>query len=124
MKQDKRITISNILVIVGLILMIVMAVAVLLVNLDINPEVLKWIYFAGTFTVLAGRLIGMDRDASLRIKRLHGILAFSALLYCASASCMFIYEGTNNWIAFLLAGIVTQSYAQWMIDRQQGKSEK
>ena len=34
---------------------------------------------------------------------------------------MFIYEGTNNWIAFLLAGVLTQLYASWMIEREQKK---
>jgi hypothetical protein len=34
---------------------------------------------------------------------------------------MFIFQGTNNWIAFLLAGLVVQIYASWMIEREEKK---
>lgn len=124
MTQDKRTTLSNIFVIVGLIMMIVMAVTPLLVNHNINLELMKWVFTAGAFIVLMGRLIGMYRGSSLRIKRLHGILVFSALLFCASASMLFIFQGTNNWIAFLMAGLLVQLYASWMIDRESKKTEK
>ena len=124
MTQDKRTTLSNIFVIVGLIMMIVMAITPLLVNHNINLELMKWVFTAGAFIVLTGRLIGMYRGSSLRIKRLHGILVFSALLFCASASMLFIFQGTNNWIAFLMAGLLVQLYASWMIDRESKKTEK
>ena len=124
MTQNKRITISNIFVLVGLLLMVVMAITPLLVNHDINMELMKWIFTTGAIIVLVGRLIGIYRGSSLRIKRLHGILIFSAILYCASASSMFIFQGTNNWIAFLLAGLIVQMYASWMIDRESKKEEK
>ena len=124
MKQDNRITLSNILVIVGLLIMAVMAVMPLLVNHNINMETMRWGFTAGAFIVLVGRLTGFYRGSSLRIKHLHGILIFSALLYCASASMMFIFQGTNNWIAFLMAGLVVQMYASWMIDRETKKTEK
>ena len=124
MTQNKRITISNIFVLVGLLLMVVMAITPLLVNHDINMELMKWIFTTGAIIVLVGRLIGIYRGSSLRIKRLHGILIFSAILYCASASSMFIFQGTNNWIAFLLAGLIVQMYASWMIEREEKKAAK
>jgi hypothetical protein len=124
MAQDKRITISGILVITGLILMIVTAISPLLVNHDINMELMRWVFAAGAFIVLVGRMVGYYRGPSLRLKRLHTILIFSGLLYCASASMMFIFQGTNNWIAFLMAGLVVQLYASWMIDRESKKGEK
>lgn len=124
MKQDNRITLSNILVIVGLLIMAVTAVMPLLVNHNINMEMMRWGFTAGAFIVLVGRLAGFYRGSSLRIKHLHGILIFSALLYCASASMMFIFQGTNNWIAFLMAGLVVQMYASWMIERETKKTEK
>jgi hypothetical protein len=37
---------------------------------------------------------------------------------------MFISRGSNDWIAFLLAGLVIQIYASWMIDRETVKTEK
>ena len=121
MTQDKRITLSNILVVVGMLLMAVMAVAPLLATNIIDMELMRWGFTAGAIIVLAGRLIGIYRGPSLRIKRLHGILIFSGLLYCASASMMFIFQGTNNWIAFLMAGLVVQMYASWMIEREEKK---
>ena len=124
MAQEKRIIISNILVIIGLLIMVITAVLPLLVNLNINVELMRWGFTAGAMMVLVGRLIGMYRGPSLRIKRLHGILIFSGLLYCASASMMFIFQGTQNWIAFLMAGLVVQMYASWMIEREEKKAEK
>ena len=122
MTQDKRITLSNILVIVGLLMMAAMAVTPLLPSHnDINLELMRWIFTAGAIIVLAARLIGIYRGPSLRLKRLHGILVFSGLLYCASASMMFIMQGSNNWIAFRLAGLVVQLYASWMIEREEKK---
>lgn len=124
MTMDKRTKISDIMVIVGLLIMAVMAIVQLLVNLDINVELTKWIYIAGALIVLVGRLVGIYKGPSLRIKHLHLILVFSALLYCASGSMMFIFEGTNNWIAFLLAGLAVQTYASWTIDRLEKKGTK
>lgn len=124
MTQDKRTTLSNILVIIGLILMIVTAVTPLLPNHNINMELMRWAFTAGALIVLVARLIGFYRGSSLRIKRLHVILIFSALLFCASAAMLFMFQGTNNWIAFLMAGLVVQLYASWMIDRESNKGEK
>ena len=124
MTQNKRTNIANILVIVGMIMMIVMAVTPLLVNHQLNMEWMRWIFIAGALIVLVGRLIDIYRGPSLRLKRLHVILVFSALLYCASGSMMFILQGTNNWIAFLLAGVMVQLYASWMIDREQSKNKQ
>lgn len=124
MTQNKRTNIANILVIVGMIMMIVMAVTPLLVNQQLNMEWMRWIFIAGALIVLVGRLIDIYRGPSLRLKRLHVILVFSALLYCASGSMMFIFQGTNNWIAFLLAGVMVQLYASWMIDREQSKNKQ
>ena len=124
MAQEKRILISSILIIIGLLAMVITAVLPLLVNHNIDLELMRWGFTAGAIMVLVGRLMGIYRGPSLRIKRLHNILIFSGLLYCASASMMFIFQGTNNWIAFLLAGLVVQMYASWMIEREEKKAEK
>lgn len=124
MTQDNRTKLSDILVIVGLLMMAVIAVTPLLVNHNINMELMKWIYTAGAFIVLLGRLFGFYKGPSFRIKHLHAILVFSALLYCASASMMFIFLGSNNWIAFLLAGLAVQTYASWMIEREEKKGKE
>jgi hypothetical protein len=124
MTQGNRIKLSNIFVIVGLLMMAVIAVTPLLVNHNINIEMMRWIFTAGAAIVLVGRLLGFYRGSSFRIKHLHAILIFSALLYCASASMMFIFQGTNNWIAFLLAGLLVQMYASWAIEREEKKAAK
>lgn len=124
MTQNNRTKIANILVIVGLLIMVVTAIMPLLVNHNINFELMRWLYNGGAIIVLIGRLVDIYRGPSLRLKRLHLILVFSALLYCASGSMMFFYQGTNNWIAFLLAGLLVQSYASWQIEREQKKTKE
>ena len=124
MTQNNRTKIANILVIVGLLIMVVTAIMPLLVNHNINFELMRWLYNGGAIIVLIGRLVDIYRGPALRLKRLHLILVFSALLYCASGSMMFIYQGTNNWIAFLLAGLLVQSYASWQIEREQKKTKE
>ena len=124
MTQNNRTKIANILVIVGLLIMVVTAIMPLLVNHNINFELMRWLYNGGAIIVLIGRLVDIYRGPSLRLKRLHLILVFSALLYCASGSMMFIYQGTNNWIAVWLAGLLVQSYASWQIEREQKKTKE
>lgn len=122
--QDNRTQLSNVLVAVGLLLMAVMAVMPLLNLFDANREWMRWLFAAGAVIVLVGRVMATYQGESLRIKRLYRILISSALLYCASALMMFISQGTNDWIAFLLAGLVMQVYASWMIERETEKTEK
>jgi len=111
----------DVLVIIGLLIMAVMA---LLPLLNINQEWMRWAFAAGAVIVLVARILGLYRGPSLRIKRLHRILISSGILYCASALMMFISQGTNDWIAFLLAGLIMQMYASWMIDRELNKTER
>ena len=66
MAQINRTNLSNILVLVGLLMMAIMAVTPLLVNHDINMELMRWIFTAGAFLVLVGRLINIYRGTSLR----------------------------------------------------------
>ena len=109
------------LVIIGLF---VMAVTVLMPLLNLTQPWMRWAFAGGAFAVLAGRIIGAYHGPELRIKRLHHILVFSGLLYCLGAWMLFIPEWSKNSIGFLLAGVVVQLYASWMIDREQQKSEK
>ena len=114
-------SVSGIMLVIGLLIMAVMA---LLPLLNINHMWMRWAFAAGALLVLVGRIIGIYKGPSLRVKRLHRILISSAILYCASALMMFISRGTNDWIAFLLAGLVMQMYASWMIEREEKKTEK
>ncbi len=114
-------SVSGIMLVIGLLIMAIMA---LLPLLNINHMWMRWAFAAGALLVLVGRIIGIYKGPSLRVKRLHRILISSAILYCASALMMFISRGTNDWIAFLLAGLVMQMYASWMIEREEKKTEK
>ena len=121
MTQENRTQLSNVLVLIGLLVMLVMAVMPIL---NLNQEWMRWAFAVGAVTVLVGRVMGTYNGPSLRIKRLHRILITSAIMYCASAVMMFLSRGTNDWIGFLLAGVVVQVYASWMIDRESAKTEK
>ena len=116
-----RLQLSGLLVLIGLLAMTVMAVMPLL---NIIHEWMKWVFAIGAVTVLAGRIIGAYNGPQLRVKRLHRILISSAILYCASALMMFLSHGTNDWIALLLAGLMVQIYATWMIERENKKTEQ
>ena len=122
-KQDnnRQTGLAGILVLLGLLLMLVMA---LLPLLNINHEWMRWTFAVGALAVLAGRIVGLYHGPLLRIKRLHRILISSGILYCASALMMFVSRGTNDWIAFLLAGLFMQMYATWMIDRETEKNKE
>lgn len=127
MTQETRFKLSGVLVVIGLLIMVVMAVLPLLPDMGNDPawmERMRWAFSTGAAIVLVGRFLGADRGASVRVRRLHRLLITSALLYCASAATMFISTGTNDWIAFLLAGLVMQIYASWMIDYETKKSQK
>lgn len=115
-----RLQLSGLLVLIGLLAITVMAVMPLL---NIIHEWMKWVFAIGAVTVLAGRIIGAYNGPQLRVKRLHRILISSAILYCASALMMFLSRGTNDWIALLLAGLMVQIYATWMIERENKKTE-
>ena len=119
MTQENRLATSSVLVLVGMLVMLLMALMPLL---NFNQQWMRWAFAAGAVSVLLGRALGLRRDVSLRVRRLHHLLVTSAVLFCASAGMMFYSRGTNDWVAFLLAGVLMQLYATWMIDRESRKS--
>ena len=121
MTSQQKISLSNVLLALGLLIMVVMALMPLL---NLNQLWMRWVFAAGAVMVLVARFLGYYRGPSLRIKRLHRILISSGILYCASALMMFLSRNTNDWIAFLLAGVVMQVYASWMIDYEEKKTAK
>ena len=119
--NEKRNSVAAVMELVGLLIMVVIA---LLPLLNIYQPWLKWAFFAGALIVLVGRFIGAYNGPELRLKRLHRIRISSGILYLASAVMMLIPDTGNNWMGFLLAGVVVQMYASWMIDREMKKIEK
>ena len=125
MTSEQRTSISNILVAIGLLIMLVMAIMPLLPSISEGLMTwMQWTYAAGALLVLVGRILGAYNGPKLRIKRLHRLLISSGILYCASAVTMFLMKGTNDWMAFLMAGLFMQIYASVMIDRENKKAEK
>ena len=118
---NNRNAIAGVMIAVGELAMLIMAALPLL---NINLEWMRWVFAAGAVLVLVGRIMDYYQGPSLRIKRLHRILISSGILYCASALMMFLSRGTNDWIGFLLAGLVVQIYASKMIDYESTKGEK
>ena len=121
MTSQQKISLSNVLLALGLLIMVVMALMPLL---NLNQLWMRWVFAAGAAMVLVARFLGYYHGPSLRITRLHRILISSGILYCASALMMFLSRNTNDWIAFLLAGLVMQIYASWMIDYESKKTDK
>ena len=119
--NEKRNSVAAVMELIGLLIMVVIA---LLPLLNIYQPWLKWAFFAGALIVLVGRFIGAYNGPELRLKRLHRIRISSGILYLASAVMMLIPDTGNNWMGFLLAGVVVQMYASWMIDREMKKIEK
>lgn len=119
---EKRTSISNTMVLIGLLVMAIMAVLPLFNFSPSQFTWMRWSFAAGAALVLIARFVGLYNGPSLRIKRLHRILISSGILYCASVLMMFISQGTNDWIGFLLAGVVVQLYATMMIDHENKKS--
>lgn len=105
--------------IAGLMVMLVMAVLPLF---NIMHEWMRWAYAAGAVAVLVARLFTRYDGNNLRVKRLYRINIVSAVLYCASAAMIFWGTGRTDWIAFLLAGCILQSYATTMIERETKKT--
>lgn len=121
MTKEDRQHLSNTLIIIGLLVMLVMAFMPLI---DLVKPWMRWAFAAGAAIVLVARFVGIYNGPSLRIKRLHRILIASALMYCVSALMMFYSPGHNDWIGFLLAGVIVQMYATWMIEREEKKELK
>ena len=97
MTQEHRLATSNVLVVVGMLVMVVMAIMPLI---NLQQPWMRWAFAVGAFIVLVGRALGLRRDVSLRARRLYHLLVTSALLYCASAATMFYSTGISDWIAF------------------------
>jgi len=121
-----RTTVTNLMVIVG---MLVLAVMALLPLLDINQPWMRWVYAGGAVLVLVARLFQpAPAGSSMRVKRLYRIIDVSAMFYCASAAIALWRPGGRDWLAFLLAGAVLQLYATFTLEhvarKESAASEK
>jgi len=121
MTEEKRNDLSNLLLLAGLLVLAAMA---LLPLLNIFGAWIKWTFAAGAVIALVAQLMKKYDTDNLRIKRLGRMLVVSAVLYCASAAMMLLFDDRRDQIAFLLAGAMLQIYASWRMDAEVRKELK
>ena len=107
-----------------MLMLLVAAVFPLLGIMKEEMMLMRYVYAAGAALAFVVRATQVYEGKNFRVKRLHGLERMSALLYCVSAYLLFNYGnewGGTDWIAFLLAGAIVQTYASYMIDREEKK---
>ena len=125
-KIDKHLItkIQSIGLAVAMLMLLVAAVFPLLGIMKEEMMLMRYVYAAGAALAFVVRATQVYEGKNFRVKRLHGLERMSALLYCVSAYLLFNYGnewGGTDWIAFLLAGAIVQTYASYMIDREEKK---
>ena len=125
-KIDKHLItkIQSIGLAVAMLMRLVAAVCPLLGIMKEEMMLMRYVYAAGAALAFVVRATQVYEGKNFRVKRLHGLERMSALLYCVSAYLLFNYGnewGGTDWIAFLLAGAIVQTYASYMIDREEKK---
>lgn len=111
MKNEK---LKDILLMVGLLAMLVTAMLPLFTA---SQDWMRWGFAAGAALVLVVRLLDTKSRGTLRERRLRWLGVLGALLYCGAAATIFYSPGTQDWVAFLLAGAVMQMYVGYMLPR-------
>ena len=125
-KIDKHLItkIQSIGLAVAMLMLLVAAVFPLLGIMKEERMLMRYVYAAGAALAFVVRATQVYEGKNFRVKRLHGLERMSALLYCVSAYLLFNYGnewGGTDWIALLLAGAIVQTYASYMIDREEKK---
>ncbi len=84
----------------------------------------RYIFCTGAVLTLLSRLFSRYDGENLRIKRLHRLEFWSALLYCVAGFFLFYPHGTlQEALAFTLAGAVVQIYASIMTGVEEKKAK-
>ncbi|MBR5103008.1 MAG: hypothetical protein IK092_07780 [Muribaculaceae bacterium] len=122
MTDKSKNTLLGWLLAIGMLTMLVTAVLPLF---DVYWDYSKYAFGLGAALTFMVRLAEHYDGDNLRIRRLYRMQRISALLYCVSAFLL-IYPGfqMRDWLAFLLAGAVLQTYAMFMIDHELKKEQK
>ena len=106
--------------------MLLIVITAILPLLNIYWAPAKWIYAFGAELALAERLTERYKGSNIRLRRLYRMAKFSALLYCVSAYFLFFGTGEHptEWLAFLMAGAVVQTYCIFVHDHEVKKENK
>lgn len=77
---------------------------------DWATQAYPYVYSAGAVALLAVRLFTPYRGRDFRLKRLHRIESWIAIIFCAGAFFLFYNNGLmlRDWLAFTLAGAALQ----------------
>lgn len=106
-------TLLTLLFVIGLLL--VAAGTVMPLFTGLQSSLFRYIYATGAALTLVSRLFSRYEGNSLRLKRLHRMELWSAILYCAGAFFLFYAHGTfQEALAFTLAGAAMQIYVSVM----------
>lgn len=115
--------ISTILLVGGMLLLAVGIVLPLFQGLQFVA--FRYVYCAGALMLLIARLFSGYQGDNLRLKRLHRLELWSAIIFCAGGFFLFYDHGTfQQALAFTLAGAVVQIYTSIMIPIVGKKSGK
>lgn len=107
-------TFITLLLIAGLLLLAVGIVLPLFTGLQFVA--FRFIYCSGACLLLIARLFSPYQGDNIRLKRLHRLEVWSALIFCVGGFFLFYDHGTfQEALAFTLAGAIVQIYATIMI---------
>lgn len=92
--------------------LLVLLVAISMPLLRFGGDAWRWVYAAGAFVLLLGRIFEPKKMPSLRATRLKRLEVWAAVVFCVGVFFAF-YRGAQprDWLAFFLAGGVIQVYA-------------
>ncbi len=117
MNRERRESLCDSGVLIGMLLLAAMALLPLL-----GIEATLWmrvVYSTGALLVLLSRLMatGAPAGASLTLKRLYRLRVAAAVLFVVSAVLLFLpaYATGRDSLAFLLAGAVMQVYVDYRL---------
>ncbi len=119
-RNRRRAVLSTWIANIGLLLVLV-GVAIPLIAMSRSGAAYKYIFAVGAAAVFIGRAVcPVDREISLRRRRLLRLQMWSGLMFCVAAFCMF-YPAMRftDSLAFTLAGGMLQAYASIMLGRKE-----
>lgn len=82
----------------------------------------RYLYAAGAVLLLVLRIVNGYKGTDLRLKRLHRLEFWSAVIFCTGTFFIFYQPHTTDWLAFTMAGAFIQAYASIMISRHSNKA--
>lgn len=84
----------------------------------------RYVFSVGALLTLVARLMTPYKGPYLRVKRLHRILVWAALFFCAAGFFMFYAQNARDWLAFALAGALIQIYVSIVLPRAERRARE